>query len=586
MAQQLPEEPPAGLLEWAKRTHGEQELGSEFCIWSSERVRLQDGRTEWIADCTCTACTEDFITQKEPGEKAISLICGDDGSYYPIEPGEPVDPYMGIELQREGDDFYCPICGSKVELLHRSSIKGGRVKRILVISLATVQGYAAVIYWMVCRSISEFGISSYYALPEEAYVLTDRGGIKRFSHVRRHGAFFGANRTRLLQWQPMSNNEDVLEKCYPDWRSINGKKCGGDVFLNLPDLEGTTGEKTAVEEFLRAGGYRVLDYLKWWRRCPNVENLCRQGCAKLVVDIARNAYRFSYHIDAEAAKYIDLSEAKPHRMLGISKEEFRWMRENGFELDLGRLEQWKKYKTLGGRLGFGDFLELAARCGNSGVQAALEILHNWGDDVDKVVRYLEKRSCRPSEVGILLDTRKAMAELYGRTLTQEELWPKRLMEAHDRANEQLRQKRTTAAREKTQAGFQRVLDDYGSLEWTDGELCVVLPRSSDDMEREGNVLRHCVGGYSGQHISRSSVIFFVRHYRRPERPYYTLAINMLAQPKRSQLHGYGNERHGKNKEYTHKIPRKVLAFCDRWEKEVLRPWYAQAKKEKEKEKSA
>ena len=586
MARQLPENPPEGLKEWAIRTHGEQELGGEFCIWSSEQMRMQNGRSEWIADCTCTACNEYFLTQKEPGEKAIRLVCGEDGSYYPVEPGEPVDPYMGIELQRDGDDFYCPICGSKVELIHRGKLRGGRTKRILVISLAAVQGYAVVIYWMVCRSISEFGASSYYALPEEAYVLTERGGLKRFTHVHRHGAFFGANRTRLLQWQPMSNSEDVLEKCYPDWRSINGKKCGGDVFLTLPDLEGTTGEKTAVEAFLQAGGYRVLDYLKWWRRCRNVENLCRQGCAKLVVDIMRKSYRFSYSVDAEAAKYVDLSEAKPHRMLGISKEEFRWMREHGLELDLGRLDQWKKYKTLGGKLGFGDFLELAARYGNSGVNAALEILHTWGDDVDKVARYLEKRSCCPSEAGILLDARKAMAELYGRALTQEELWPKRLHEMHDRVNEQLRERRQSTARQKTMEGFRQALDQYGGLAWTDGELCVVLPRSADDLEHEGAVLRHCVGGYSSQHISGSSVIFFIRHYRRPERPYYTLAINMLGQPKRAQLHGYGNERHGPNKEYTHKIPYKVQAFCDRWEKEVLHPWYMQEQKNKKEAKTA
>lgn len=586
MARQLPETPPEGLLEWAKRTHGEQELGGEFCIWSSERMRLSDGSSNWVADCTCTACTEDFITQKEPGEKAIRLVVGDDGSYYPIDPGEPVDPYMGIELQRDGDDFYCPICGSKVELIHRSSLRGGRTKRILVISIATVQGYAAVIYWMVCRSISEFGASSYCALPEEAYVLTERGGLKRFTHVHRHGAFFGANRTRLLQWQPMSNCEDVLEKCYPDWRSINGKKCGGDVFLTLPDLEGTTGEKTALECFLRAGGYRAVEYLKWWRAQRNIENLCRQGQAKLVVDIMRRAYRYSCALTAEAAKALDLSKNKPHEMLRVTKEEFRWIREHGLELTTEIMERWRSYKAAGGKVGLTDFLELAGRFGSGGANAAIDILRLYGHDIDKVARYLEKRGCRLSEAGILLDTRRALQELTGRDLTEEELWPRRLHDMHDRANEQLRQRRQSTARQKTMEGFRRVLDDYGHLAWTDGDLCVVLPRSADDLEHEGAVLRHCVGGYSSQHISGSSVIFFIRHYRRPERPYYTLAINMLDQPKRSQLHGYGNERHGPNKEYTHKIPRKVLAFCARWEKEVLRPWYAQQQRNKKEAKTA
>ena len=44
-------------------------------------------------------------------------------------------------------------------------------------------------------------------------------------------------------------------------------------------------------------------------------------------------------------------------------------------------------------------------------------------------------------------------------------------------------------------------------------------------------------------------------------------------PKRIQLHGYGNERHGEKKEHKHTIPHEVLEFCDRWEREVLLPWW-------------
>ena len=586
MARQLPEKPPEGLKEWAIRTHGESELGGEFCIWSSERMRMQNGRSEWIADCTCTACSEDFITQKEPGEKAIRLVCGEDGSYYPIEPGEPVDPYMGIELQRDGDDFYCPICGSKVELIHRSKLRGGRTKRIMILSIETVQGYAAVVYWMVERHLAEFGNSTYTVAPEEAYVLTEHGGLKRFSHVHRHGSFFGANRYQTARWYPMSSNHDVIDQLYPDWRSVNNTKQGADVWLGIPDLEGTTGEKTALECFLRAGGYRAVEYLKWWRTQRNIENLGRQGQAKLVVDIMRRAYRYSYALSSEAAKVLDLSKNKPHEMLRISKEDFRWLREHRLELTVETMERWKAYKDAGGRLALTDFLELAGRYGSGGANAAIDILRQYGHDMDKVARYLEKRNCRLSEAGILLDTRRALRELTGRELTEEELWPKHLHEMHDRVNEQLRQRRQSAARRKTMEGFRQVLDQYGSLAWTDGELCVVLPRSADDLEHEGAVLRHCVGGYSSQHISGSSVIFFIRHYRRPERPYYTLAINMLDRPKRSQLHGYGNERHGPNKEYTHKIPYKVQAFCDRWEKEVLHPWYVREQKNKKEAKTA
>ena len=96
----------------------------------------------------------------------------------------------------------------------------------------------------------------------------------------------------------------------------------------------------------------------------------------------------------------------------------------------------------------------------------------------------------------------------------------------------------------------------------------------EDLVSEGKVLRHCVGTYGSAHCSGKPV-FFVRHRRRPERSYYTLQIDMNGTiPKELQLHGYGNERHGGHKQYAHKIPRKVREFCDRWEQEVLTPWFA------------
>ena len=110
---------------------------------------------------------------------------------------------------------------------------------------------------------------------------------------------------------------------------------------------------------------------------------------------------------------------------------------------------------------------------------------------------------------------------------------------------------------------------------------MILPRSYAELLQEGNTLRHCVGGYSSSHISGRDTIFFVRRYRRPERSYYTLDIDMTDRPYRKQLHGYGNERHGVHKEHRHRIPQKVLDFCDRWEREILQPWYLEQTKQKE-----
>lgn len=90
-----------------------------------------------------------------------------------------------------------------------------------------------------------------------------------------------------------------------------------------------------------------------------------------------------------------------------------------------------------------------------------------------------------------------------------------------------------------------------------------------------------------KHAGGKDIIFFVRHKRRPERSYYTLNIDFsCGKPREIQLHGYGNERHGPNKQYSHSIPPKVRAFVDRWEKEVLYPWYRTQVKAKINQKTA
>lgn len=594
MVRWLPEEPPEGLVKWTRKKYGREELGRDFCVFSSERLpvgptfaeilehnSLASRRKEWGAVCNCTACGEEFITQKEPGLSAIRLVAGEDGWNYTLDIGEAVDPYMGIEVNREGDTFLCPLCGSEVELIHAGKMVGGRKKQIMVVSLENVQGYAALIYWMVYRNIDEDGYSDYGAEPADAFVLTEKGTLVRFTHTRR-GGYYGKNEQQLSAWKVANDNRDTIDKVYHDWRSINNRKCGADIYPVFPSLEGTTGEKTALEEFLKAGGYRPVEYLRWWRRRRNIENLCRQGQAKLVVDILREAYRFSAAIDSEAEKYIDLSKRRPNEILRMTKEEFRWVRANKKEITVAVLRDWQRYGKAGGMVSFLQFYQYCDSFGTPGINAVLQIMERYQDaDIDKIARYLEKGHLRHNEAGILLDTRNGMQKLYNRQLTSEELWPKHLHETHDRVHRMLREKNSRDEAEKLRKEFTQVLEKYGHLQWNDGELAVILPKDNGELVYEGDVLRHCVGGYGSSHVQGSSVIFFIRHYRRPERPYYTLSIDMRGRPKECQLHGYGNERHGENKQHTHRIPKRVRDFCDRWEREVLLKWYIEQLKDKE-----
>ncbi len=261
----------------------------------------------------------------------------------------------------------------------------------------------------------------------------------------------------------------------------------------------------------------------------------------------------------------------------MSKAAFREIRQKNWTS--GDADCWDKYRI---QIPGADALEFehCRECvGSKAVEQLLEMVAaGWNDLMPTVVvRYLKKQGELRDGVQLLIDYRKMLRDAK-MAEDEETLWPRNLVAAHERVTQ------FWSDRTKTlyQLGFSSTFIKYRDLEWTDGELCVVLPRVSEDLVLEGKTLRHCVGTYGSQHCTGRPV-FFIRHYRRPERSYYTLQINMTGKiPKEIQLHGYGNERHGDRKQYTHRIPKKVRDFCDRWEREVLTPWFADHKSKQKK----
>lgn len=602
----LPEQAPYGYESWVVE-EGADELRIDLMLFSAERVKvypeLKDKmepkdyepiKSIWQTQCTCTNCGEDFVTSHVKG--GFMMYSGADGCLHPVNPVdcEPEDEEeiedMGydsgfIELNN-GDNITCPNCFSDVEILHRSKLRGGRTRQILGCTVQNIQGYTAVIYWLTAKRIDSDGWCTVETYPRDAYVIGGRGGLTRYRHIGGTGI---AAEYRLKAWKLCTDAvRDSASVPYHDWTSCNNKKVGGLVWNRVPDLEGCTGEKTGLEAYIRQGGRYPVTYLKIWRQHKNIENLVRAGWAMLIEDsisrfTAQDARFLSTRIEG-----IDLTKNKPHEMLRMTKADFRALCNMHRVWRIETLKTWADYKSIGGACSALEFEEYYRRFGKSGTDALLELRRvDEKADFPKVSAYLEKQNLSPDNTRLLVDAREMAEALHPeRGLTEEERWPRRLMAVHDRLDQLTRMEEDKKKDRELQAGFQAVVDAYGCLEWNDGELRILLPRSNGELVREGAVLRHCVGGYGRSHC-KGRLIFFVRKYRRPERSYYTLNISMTqGQPREIQLHGYGNEHHGPNKEHTHRIPKKVRDFVNRWEKEVLIPWWLKQIKNDGKEKTA
>lgn len=591
MASYLPTTAPAELVRWTRKNHS-RALGDDLLVFCSERVaapppleylmenNCTSRKSMWMARCTCTACGEDFLTEKLPGIDGIRLVGGEDGLTYISDTGfdecydNGTDCYYIDVINREST--LCPMCQSDVMLTHSKHLRGGRKNQLKVVEIRNIEGYTTILYWLVRRLLDEYGHPVYDAKPEDAYVLNERGVLIHYTRVYHGGAFYAT--TDRPGWQVRAGNRDTLDSIYHDWGSICNKKRGAVIYDVIPDMAGTTAEKTGLKEYLEVDGFWPVTYLKLWRKHKNVENLCVNGFARLVGEIIGQAERFCYQAEHEFDKYIDLKQRQPHKMLRISKEEFRQLRRSDMELTIGAIEDFRRYKGLGGKLTLPELMTKAPAFRN--FTSVLDIMQRVrGSDIPKLERYCEKTGLSLYELDLLVDIHRIASKLYpGRALTAEELWPKHPITFHDRLVEieqEEAERERSEKRKAAEAKFSEIKQRYADLEWSDGDLIIILPCSSQELKREGEVLRHCVGSYVNQHVSGHDTIFFVRHYRRPERPFYTLDINMLGQPVERQLHGYGNERHGNNKQYTHRIPKRVRDFCDKWKREVLLPWYAE-----------
>ena len=567
------------------RMQVDAELGPEFLLFKRVSIKVQNSIDEIIcnqtltksiyaAECTCTACDETFHTGYISGG-IIQMHQGDDGMFY-TELEASINTYgcgWIVELA-EGDTVTCPFCLSNLVVKRGSSVKNGRRYAVRFQKVENLGEFTAVITYEAQRRLDDFGAYR-KTIPVEALVIVGKRLMP-----------FLCDKEGL--WKYSKGFKDGLQRIYHDCDSWSCRKISGVVSKEMPNLAGKSGEKTGLQEFISAGGRNPCVYLNTWKEVHAIENLMKTHFGAIIADFFN--YRISTNIDYHCYPTSNLKEipwinwdyAKPHMMLGISKEDFKKSAKWKFDYD------WMKifcdFKEEGYSFSFEYFYSNAKLFG---LYHFKEILKNPKGyprvSPEILVNYFSKQSLKPDHGYELL---RDYWNMLGENFTQEIQYPQNLQMAHDQLSEQIARSKTGALDKK----FAEVYEKYKELEWSDGDLCIRLPHEEYDLINEGKVLDHCVARYATKHAEGKDIILFVRHYRRPERSYYTLNVEFedYVGPREKQLHGYGNEQHGPCKRDRHKIPHKVRAFVDQWKKDVLMPWHIQQvrKEQANKKKSA
>lgn len=540
-------EPLGTTLKWL---YEQGKLTGELTLYQQDfYVHPLSGERTTAVRCICSSCQTTYYAQE-------SIAGGCNGRYTTA----PFGLWKAGESYISGMDYECPYCGELTKLYYSGRLNtygDAYIEGVTVTEIRNIDGKLCVMEWELSKRCSKQGVSAIHKQPREAYVL-DNGKLVRLSGMRRWMNSY----TRFARFERLKGYVDMLGRT----------SCIAPFDASL--LNGTEAENSKLDIYIgmalaRNGECMPVSFLRSWLKYPKIENLLSCGAARLFADIFTQEYKTASEYSGNCKRIIkyeslDLKKVRPSEMLGLSTEEFRTALQRDWGLQ--ELEAYRRLKETAEPFSMDD-LPLMVKYGASEVREMKE----YGLKVVRTIRYLG----RQGEAWYTLKDYYQMAQRMQMPLDRQILrYPKNLRQAHD---DLMRRQKLKAQKEKIEA-FAASSEKYKALQWDDKELCVLLPQTQEELIAEGNVLQHCVGGYADSHI-KGKIILFVRHYRRPERSYYTLNVDMTGErPRRIQLHGYGNEHHGEHMQHRHSIPKKVLEFVDRWEREVLLPQWAKLKK--------
>lgn len=309
--------------------------------------------------------------------------------------------------------------------------------------------------------------------------------------------------------------------------------------LNIDDIKNTCLKYCAIEQMKFGYDFTPIRFLKFYQKYPGIERLIKCGFTDLVRQKVKAKYA-SYHYDSYRIVKIKWDETEVHKMLCISKEAFRVVREQNADLaNFLRAAQEFPGFLPEQQIKFAQVVGWQYRT----LDSVLQII---GENRKIcLIKYLIKQG---AEIDIYNDYIKDCQKLHYDLSKDIIAFPPHLTEAHDRAAsavaaveaEKLAKKNAELQKEYEKSRKKRKV-----LEFESGEYFIRLPENSAEIIKEGLILGHCVAGYAERHLKGKLSIMFLRKKSEPEKPFYTIEVS--TEYRIVQCRGYKNNLAGNPK---------------------------------------
>lgn len=204
---------------------------------------------------------------------------------------------------------------------------------------------------------------------------------------------------------------------------------------------------------------------------------------------------------------------------------------------------------------------------------------NLGMSPDQIANYLKKehgysfKDCRwlGNKEHVVISQWKdyiAMAEKLKLDLSRESVYkPKFLKEKHDELTELINAEKAKAETERIESEYPAIKPVCQKIkalyEWGDGEYEVIVPSGAAEIQREGRLLRHCVGStdrYFDRIAEEESYIMFLRKSATLTSPWYTMEVEPGGAVR--QLRTYGDDEGSDRAE--------AKTFLKKWRSEIAK----------------
>ena len=394
-----------------------------------------------------------------------------------LEKIKPIPKYILAKIKKYDKEFY-PTSNSNRRFYAYFTKNDGELVKVTV----AVKHYKGKLY---CKQVLIHGTESKHIYGKDIAYYTIAGyvvgwfaeGISRYQKFFEDGCWGIGNNINFAPYALVVNKEYALK--FPQYKY------------------------SAIDKYPYSD---VLKYLKLYKKFPQVEYLVKSGLHRLATSrmilqkmkkdknfhkwlVANNQNRIErYYIETILESY------KTKRPLDELQEFISKKRTFMLEKDYKPLKAVFKGKTL-----------------------------------ERFFDYIEKQDI---EIRTYLDYFNACIDLQLDMTMQKNLFPHDFKYWHDMRIEEAHIRKEEIDERKRQemfANFKSISDKYLSLqEFSKQGYIVIIAKSPAELEKEGELLHHCVGrgSYSQKFLREQSLIFFIRKKKNPEIPIATVEYSL------------------------------------------------------------